>query len=280
MKRAPGARPRGFIAFGRRHFSIRGVRASERVEVKALRSLFSVPNPAGAVREAGDALAVRVDAIPGRELNRIAGLYDVSALDQLTAVYDERPYWISLDPEAGLDDELVARGYLRDGSWQKFERGVEPIEPRTDLAVEEARTTEDVATFLRACWGVPEDAARWLASLADHPEWHCFLAYDREEPVGGGMLYAREHAGWVGIAATRVDFRGRGAQSAILAARIERAKELGLTLLVTETGSAEDDEPGTSYRNILRAGFQPAYIRPNYAASGEGSSSSSGSRPR
>ena len=170
MKRAPGARPRGFIAFGPGHLSIRGVRASERVEVEALRSLFSVPNPAGAVREAGDALAVRVDAIPGRELNRIAGLYDVSALDGLTSVYDERPYWISLDPEAGLDDELIARGYVRDGSWQKFERGVESIEPRTDLAVEEARSADDVATFLRACWGVPEDAARWLSSLTDHPE--------------------------------------------------------------------------------------------------------------
>ena len=93
------------------------------------------------------------------------------------------------------------------------------------------------------------------------------------------MLYANGDAGWLGVASTRADYRGRGAQSALLAARIERAGELGLRLLVTETGAAEDDEPGTSYRNILRAGFEPAYVRPNYTASGAGSSSSSGSRP-
>src|SRR5215204_1706811 len=120
--RAPeGAR--GSIAFGRGHSSILRVRPSERVEVEALRSLFSVPSPSGALREAGEAVAVRVDAIPGTELNRIAGLYDLSHLGELAGVYEERPYWVSLDPEAGLDDELMARGYVRDGAWQKFERG-------------------------------------------------------------------------------------------------------------------------------------------------------------
>ena len=276
MERAPGADgTRGVIAYGPRHLSILPMRPSERVEVDALRSLFST----GALREAGEAVAVRVDGIPGRELNRIAGLYDFSHLDELAGVYDKRPYWVSLDPEAGLDEELVGRGYIRDGAWQKFERGVEPVEAHTDLDIAEARSAQDVAAFLRTSWGVPEDAARWLAALAGHPDWHCFIAYDGGEPVGGGMLYAHDDAGWLGVASTRVDYRGRGAQSALLAARIERAAKLGLRLLVTETGAAEGAEPGTSYRNILRAGFEPVYVRPNYTASGAGSSSSSGSRP-
>jgi GNAT superfamily N-acetyltransferase len=233
--------------------------------VEALRSLFSVPNPAAALREAGDAVAVRVDGVPGRELNRIVGLYDLSDLDELTHVYDDRPYWISLDPDAGLDEELVARGYVRDGAWQKFERGVDPVDASTELQIAEARSPEDVDTILRTTWGVPEDDARWLSALVDHPDWHCFAAYDGERPVAGGMLYAAGGAGWLGVASTLVEYRGRGAQSALLAARIERARELGLRLLVTETGAPEDAETGTSYRNILRAGFEPAYVRPNYA---------------
>jgi GNAT superfamily N-acetyltransferase len=255
------------------------VRASERVEVEALRSLFSLPSPAGALAEAGGAVAVRVDGVPGRELNRIAGLYDLAHLEGLTCVFGDRPYWISLDSAAGLDGGLMDRGYVRDGAWQKFERGVDPVDASTDLDIAEARSARDVDTILQATWGVPADIGHWLSALLDHPQWHCFIAYDGDQPVAGAMLYANGDTGWLGVASTRVDYRRRGAQSALLAARIDRARDLGLRLLVTETGVPESSEPGTSYRNILRAGFEPAYERPNYTASGAASSSSSGSRP-
>jgi hypothetical protein len=240
------------------------MRPSERVEVAALRSMFTVPSPAGELRDAGDAIAVRVDGIPSKELNRVAGLYDLAPLEELTQTFGDRPYWISLDPEAGLDRQLEDRGYVRDGAWQKFERGVQPLEARTDLKVAEARSVDDVVTFLRSTWGVPAPESAWLAGLSAHPDWHCFVAYDGDEPVAGAMLYASEGSGWVGVAATRVECRGRGAQCALLAARIDRARELGLELVVTETGAPEEADPGTSYRNILRADFEPAYVRPNY----------------
>ena len=62
--------------------------------------------------------------------------------------------------------------------------------------------------------------------------------------------------------------RGRGAQSAILAARVERARERGLRVLITETGVPRDGRPGASYRNIVKSGFEPTYVRPNYASPG------------
>ena len=212
------------------------------------------------MREAGDALAVRVDGIPNKELNRIVGLYDLTRLDELVEIFEDRRYWISLAPEAGLDEELLARGYVRDGAWQKFERGLEPLDAATDLEIDEARSADDVSTFLQTAWEIPPGEAAWLAPLAGRPDWHCFIAYDGDEPVAGAMLYASTGTGWVGVAATRVEYRGRGAQSALLAARIERGRELGLALLVTETGAPESGEPGASYRNIARAGFAPAYV--------------------
>jgi hypothetical protein len=66
------------------------------------------------------------------------------------------------------------------------------------------------------------------------------------------------------LGATRSEFRRRGAQNAILAARIRRAAELGCTMVVTETGELVEDRPSSSYRNILRAGFEPQYLRANY----------------
>jgi len=240
------------------------VRASEWIELQCLRSLFSVASPAGSCREVGDAIAVRVDGFPARELNRIVGLYDLAQLEELEPVYDERRFWVSLDPKAGLDDELVARGFVADGAWQKFERGVAPIESRTELDISEARAPADLAVVLRATWGMPPAVADLFAALVSHPDWHCFVAYDDRRPVAAGLLYAEGEAGWLGAASTIVEHRGRGAQSAILAARVERARELGLRLLVTETAAADEEERGSSFRNILRAGFEPAYVRPNY----------------
>lgn len=59
--------------------------------------------------------------------------------------------------------------------------------------------------------------------------------------------------------------RAQGAQSALLAARIRRARELGCELVVTETGERRDDRPSNSYRNILRAGFSEVAVTANWA---------------
>lgn len=240
------------------------MRASEWIEVQCLRSLFAVPNPAGSCVQAGDAIAVRVDGLPGRELNRIVGLYDLARLEDLAGVYGERPYWVSLDPEAYLDDDLAARGFVADSEWQKFERGVEPLESRTELDVSEARAPTDLAFVLRSTWGASPEVADWFAALLTTQGWHCFVAYDDDQPVAAGLLYAEGEAGWLGAASTMVEYRGRGAQSAIIGARIDRARELGLRLLVTETAASGEEGPGASFRNVLRAGFEPAYMRPNY----------------
>jgi hypothetical protein len=52
----------------------------------------------------------------------------------------------------------------------------------------------------------------------------------------------------------------------ILAVRIEDARRQGCTMVVTETGELEEGRPSNSYRNILRAGFREAGVRPNYRA--------------
>ena len=75
-------------------------------------------------------------------------------------------------------------------------------------------------------------------------------------------------AGWGGSASAPPgpEHRGRGAQGAILAGRIDRARELGLRRVATETGVPREDGPGPSYRNILRAGFEEIEVRPNLAS--------------
>jgi GNAT superfamily N-acetyltransferase len=79
-------------------------------------------------------------------------------------------------------------------------------------------------------------------------------------------VFAHGDVAWLGMAATLPEARGRGSQSAILARRIERAAELGCSVVATETGARTSDRPSGSYRNILRAGFEEAYLRPNFAS--------------
>jgi GNAT superfamily N-acetyltransferase len=87
----------------------------------------------------------------------------------------------------------------------------------------------------------------------------------RRSPAGPASPWPRSrNRGPFG--ATRPEHRGRGAQGAILAGRIERARDLGLRWLVTETGAPRQDGPGSSYRNILRAGFREIEVRPNLAS--------------
>ena len=67
-----------------------------------------------------------------------------------------------------------------------------------------------------------------------------------------------------GIGATLEPARGRGCQLALLRRRIVDAATAGCHTLFVETGERVPDRPAASYRNILRAGFEEAYLRPNW----------------
>jgi GNAT superfamily N-acetyltransferase len=242
------------------------VRESERAELEAYRDLFAAA-PAGLpaqTRTVGSAVALRVPGAPLVELNRIVGLTASAQLDELESLYGEDRIVVSLDPGAGLDDELRRRGYSEGYAWQKFERGPEPYEARTDLRVADAERAGEFGRIISVAFGAPPPLAGWLDMLIGRTGWHVFISYDGERAVGGGALFVTGKTGWFGIAGTLPEARGRGSQGAIFAARIERARQLGLRLLVTETGVPRDDQPGPSYRNMLRVGLEPTYVRPNY----------------
>lgn len=116
-------------------------------------------------------------------------------------------------------------------------------------------------------YGIPTFFREWLTLLPGRESWHCFVALDGETPAGAGALFTAGEVGWLGIAGTLPEHRGKGAQSALLAARIEAAAAAGCKVVTTETGAPRDGQPGASYRNIVRAGFEPRYVRANYLRS-------------
>jgi hypothetical protein len=71
-----------------------------------------------------------------------------------------------------------------------------------------------------------------------------------------------------GLAATLEPARARGCQLGLLRRRIADAATAGCHTLFVETGERVSDRPAGSYRNILRAGFEEAYLRPNWRRPG------------
>lgn len=83
-----------------------------------------------------------------------------------------------------------------------------------------------------------------------------FLAYLDGVPAGAASLLSNGETCYLGGAATLEEFRGRGAQAALLNVRLRHAVESGCNLAVCEC------LPGSqSQRNQERAGFQVLYTK-------------------
>jgi hypothetical protein len=85
---------------------------------------------------------------------------------------------------------------------------------------------------------------------------HCFLAEIEGRPIAAGALSLAGETALLAGASTIPSARRRGAQLALLAARLEYASERGadLAMVVAQPGSA-------SQRNAERRGFRTAYTR-------------------
>jgi GNAT superfamily N-acetyltransferase len=201
-------------------------------------------------------------------LNRVNGVADASddELAEIAAFYRANGVdrYIVAPPQPELADRLRARGFELRNRWMTFRRDVAapPPSASTALQIETARGDE-FAAIVGPVSGMPADVSALFGSLVGRDGWHCLVACDGTEAVACGALFAHEGAGWLGAAGTLPAHRGKGAQGALLAARIALAQELDLDVLTTETGERRDDASDISYRNILRAGFEEAYLRPN-----------------
>jgi len=102
-----------------------------------------------------------------------------------------------------------------------------------------------------------EDADMVLArAIAARDDALHFIGEAEGGPAGTGMLVMTEGVALLNGDSTLPRFRGRGVQTAVLAARIRHAGEAGCDLAVIEAAPG-----GVSMRNQERAGFRVAYTR-------------------
>jgi Acetyltransferase (GNAT) domain len=171
-------------------------------------------------------------------------------------------------PEAETAERwLSADGFTAGYAWMKFVRDAHP--PRfaaPDVEIVEVGDAEEEPFGMIAAtgFGLPAWAATFFANLPEHRDWRCYVARVEGEAQACAAMHLHDGVAEFGIAATLEPARGRGCQLALLHRRILDAIEAGCRTLFVETGERVPDRPSASYRNILRAGFEEAYLRPNW----------------
>jgi len=238
------------------------------------------------------ALECRVEAIAGATLllaprvpvsffNRAigVGVFEPATEDALDAVVERfhgvrvADYWLHLNPVARperLGEWLTARGFAPPPrrTWAKFLRGPEPYAVRASALSVRSAAPPDAAAIARvvcSAYGLPEMLAPWFAALVVRAGWRFVVAESGGRIAATGAVFIAGATAWLGVGATLAEQRNRGAQSALLAARIAIAADAGCTVLATETGESIAGEVNPSLNNIRRAGFVQVCSRLNYA---------------
>ncbi|HEV2790092.1 MAG TPA: GNAT family N-acetyltransferase [Solirubrobacterales bacterium] len=196
---------------------------------------------------------------------------DLGAAAEWARSHGVAPY-VPVTP--GLSGSAAAEAWLRENgfeptyAWMKFVRGPHPPRFPAPDGVEVVELTdpeqEPFGTIAAIGFGLPGWGASFFARLPGREGWRCYVARVEGEAQACAAMLIDDGIAELGVAATLEGARGRGCQTALLHRRIRDAAEAGCHTLFVETGERVPDRPSASYRNILRAGFEEAYLRPNW----------------
>jgi hypothetical protein len=270
--------------------------ALERTEARFWREIWDAAPAATAVAkgvrraEFGPVQATVIEALPGvRMLNLIlgGGRGHAAAEGFLEEAIDwtrERGVrgFALLEPDAGgaggttsgeataaeltaAERALVRADFVQDHAWMRFVRDAHPprFKVAADVEVVELDGGEDEAPFGSIAalgFGLPAWAASLFAPLPGLADWRCYLALVDGEPQACAAMLLDGEVAELGVMATLEGGRRRGCQLALLARRIADAAAAGARTLFVETGARVPGRPSTSYANVLRAGFEEAYV--------------------
>lgn len=199
------------------------------------------------------------------------GALTAEDVEQVEEFYRSRhvPSQIDLCPlaDASLKELLNERGYhiheFNNVWFQPLDDYEAPDNWAAGVSVREAESADADAWVHAVSRGFAEQddvmaAELRIATVFFHdPGTRCFLSLVDGKPAGGGALFIHEGLAALFSGSTMPEARGRGAQTALLHARLRAAREAScdLALIKTSPGNA-------SQRNVQRAGFHLAYTKP------------------
>lgn len=170
--------------------------------------------------------------------------------------------------QSDWEDVLERAGFTAGGSWVKCIRDTSPpVTATTDLQIRPL-TEEDGRRYAEVYWAGFEFEdplfIEWMSRQPAMAQWRTFGAFDGDELAAVGALFLNGDYGGMSGAATLPAFRNRGAQGALIAARVEAAVTEGCHWVISETGTETAEVPNPSLHNLHRQGFTDLYDRRNW----------------
>jgi GNAT superfamily N-acetyltransferase len=165
-------------------------------------------------------------------------------------------FWVSPSGNSGqIEHDLLAAGFTRFAGTRYIvlARPVEAVTvPATSFAIRRLDPKREAAAIAAY---ENDEVTREVISTADLPQVEHFMAFDGDHPAAYARLATRGGMAHLCAASTREPCRNRGAQSALIAARLNRAAELGCTMATAQTLAFLQ----TSLNNLQRRGFEPLF---------------------
>ncbi|MEV4759122.1 GNAT family N-acetyltransferase [Micromonospora sp. NPDC049559] len=165
-------------------------------------------------------------------------------------------------------DEICAVHGLTGGGWTvKLAGAVDAIQSRTtDLRIAPVTPAQagQWASLITDVFGMPEPFTMATAASVGQPAYRGYAAWDGDEMVAAASLFIHGEAAALNSDATEESHRGRGAQSALIAARAAAAAAVGCRWLVAETARPEPGDSTPSLNNMIRLGLTPLYDRQDW----------------
>ena len=192
--------------------------------------------------------------------NRVLGFYEQHGSPGAT---------LQIAPEVLPENwgDICASHQLRaDGPWWKLACPIKDAIPQPSDLRAGPVGLDEVDEWVRVLldgFGMPHSLADMMTAGIDGG-LQPFAVWDGEKMVAAADLYVHHGVGSLNATATLPTHRNRGAQTALIAARIRAAGKAGCRWLVAETAVAEHGTSSPSFRNLKRAGLQPWYVRQNW----------------
>lgn len=226
----------------------------------------------------GWAVAMRND--PVEYWNKALGIgvgTPVSAelVDEVVEFYRSRDIRMAVMPIAPAHlpidwDEIRLRHGLTAGSpWVKLGAAIDELKPETPPgvrveAVGEADFDEWASVTLRGLGTYEDRLMRMVSAGATSPGFHPYAVREDGEFIAGATLFVNGAVGSLNATGTLPRSRGRGAQKALIAARVRAARSAGCRWVVAEAVLPPRGDVNPSLLNLERIGMRRLHVRQNW----------------
>ena len=226
-----------------------------------------------------DALLTMLPKSDALRLNRVIALghrgeASEAAIDEIVARYRAarvKRFSVLVGPgpqSKAIGRWLEARDFARTPGYSLLVRdAAEPV-PRVETTLRVRRygpaLVDRALDILGEAFGMAPSRREWAKAAGVSRDYEHYMAFAGTTGVAVAALRMHGGLAWLGGAATRTRWRGRGAQSALIAARLRSARRAGCAWAWSETSEPLRGRPDGSRRNLTRLGFEQACVEPIY----------------